>query len=291
MIVVYGLIVISFIAYCFYTVVCRMISPAKQDFRLIRRTYYLFVILQIAVFAFFFNDQIKTLSIIKVSFIDETVLNYAVIIVLWFLAAFIWESLFISCRSIKTLKFKDIEFSLSELLTVEYSDKLREKEIKNLYQVLKAKLAMVKFIDDYIEKTIDLDPEVAYRHVITHYSTFRGNIKLFVRKETMEGLEELKQKLNFKSDQMTSVIYTINNSAIQSCLIPAAQSSDNKDCIVMRIKTEFSNENIFVGMKGQGLIANEDFVIADIVHYFELAVSNDILATELFEINNSIQDP
>jgi hypothetical protein len=211
---------------------------------------------------------------IKTNQVDQTLLNTVIFISAMFLLFILWEHLFISCKSFKTFKFKDIEMTFDDRQNIQYVDKLQEKQIESLYAVLNAKIKMLKYIDYYIDNEV-LDPQKSYFDILKEYRVKRGNVQLNCYTMNSDGINQLQREFKLTLAQLSSIMYSIN--LFGFC---RPKEFRKQNYIFSRIKTKYLEDDIIVVLKGNLLIDKENFVIVDIINYFELLISNKILEAD-----------
>lgn len=268
------LFVVPFIAFCIFTFLSNRKLPQEYNAKLVRRIYYLFIILYLFLLLIVFREAISSLSIIRISNVDKVLLNNIVVIIVLLLIAIIWEYLFISCKTLKNVKFKDVELSFDEQNKIEYTDKLQEKEIKSLDSVINTKINMVKYIDKYAANN-ELDPAESYEDILKEYGNQRKNIKTCVYFENNTNISLMQKKLRLKNDELSSIMYAIN--LFGYC---KPKNLKNLDYIFARIKTKYTEDNIIVVLVSDLLVDNENLILLDIVNYFEMIVTINILEME-----------
>lgn len=237
------------------------------DIKFIHRIYYLIVILYIALLVIFFDNQISTIDFFNTSNLDA---RYAINILLLFAFFVIWEFIFISCKTFKLLKFKDIELSLEDKSSLTYIDKFQEKQIECLYSVLNAKIEMVKYIDSYIDNEV-IEPYQSYIDILNEYKEKRKGVKVYAYFNNDNGIRDMQRELNINDNQLTSIMYSI--SIFEFCF---PKNFKKKDYIFYKIKTKFVQEDLLVVLKSSLLIDNENSILADIINYFELKISFEL---------------
>jgi hypothetical protein len=109
------MILVPILLFSLYTILSQKKLPNEYNLKLIRRVYYLFSVIYISVFFYIYHEDLDHAEIIQIAHVSNRFLNYFLLIAAAVIAAVIWDYLFISCRSLKTFKFKDIELNISEL--------------------------------------------------------------------------------------------------------------------------------------------------------------------------------
>lgn len=251
-----------------YIYLCYKRLPFEYDGKMIRRIYYLLVLIYLTGLSFSFSEEISSIKILRV---ENNIINFGLVLLVLFCLFFIWEYIFVSCKTFKSIKIKDVEVSMDEVGVIKYVDKLQEKEIKCLYSIIDAKINMTQFIDSYI-MTNELNPSVSYKDIITEYQNKRGNIKVYVYNETSEGLNTIQQKHELNNHDFSSILYVLNHAGYY-----ISREVSKKNHIYVRIRTKYLDYDIIVVLESDFLIDNEYLILIDLVHYFENKVELEIM--------------
>jgi hypothetical protein len=266
------MILIPIILFSYYTFLSQKKLPNEYNIKLIRRVYYLFAVIYISVFIFIYHDEINQAEIIQVDHVGSRFLNYFLLLAAAVIAAILWDYLFISCRSLKTFKFKDMELNISDLDQVKYVDKTQDKQISYLDSVLNAKLEMVKYIDHYVENT-ELNPDESYKDIISAYEHKRKNIKVHVYYD--DEIDQMAKELHIEADMLSSLLFSMN---LLGYCIP--KGFRKKDYIFAKYKTKYTKRDIIIVLVSDFLVDNEHSMLFDAVYYFEVLIALNILQAE-----------
>jgi hypothetical protein len=258
-----------------FTYKCYRKLPFEYDFKFVRRIYYLFVILFISAVTCLYEGKIKNITVISIDKNNQILLNNALFIAFLFLLFVIWEHLFISCSTFKVLRFKDVEITFDDRQKVQYVDKLQENQIESLYAVLNAKIKMSKYIDYYVENK-ELDPQISYFDILKEYGKKRRNVAVDCYSMDSDGLNQLQRDCKLTSEQLSSIVYSIN-----LCGFCRPKEFRRQSYIFALVKTIYIETDIIVVLKSDLLIDKENLVIIDIIDYYELLVSNKILEAKI----------
>lgn len=261
------LFAIPYVLLVLFTYKSYMKLPTGYDVKLTRRVYYLFVILYIAALTVFCDDTLKSINVFD---IKNAAISYIVNIALLFLVFTAWEYIFISCKTFKTIKFKDTELTFDDLSSVQYADKLQEKENDNLYAVLNAVIKVKKYIDEYLEKNTYNYLE-SYKDIIKEYENKRQDVSIYVCSDNKDGLSELQREQKLSEQELSSIFYSVNMFGFS---IPKQFRKDNY--IFARLKTKYLADNIIIVLRGKMLIDKENLVLADILNYFEVKMTLEL---------------
>lgn len=272
----YFLIFIPIIALSCYTFITYRKLPGMYDLKLVRRVYYIFVMLYMAALFLIYHNNLENAVIIRVENVNNLFINF----ILFLFMAILWEYLFISCRTLKNFKFKDIELNVSELDQVKYVDKTQDKQISYLDSVINAKLEMVKYVDNYV-KNSELNPDKSYKDIIKEYENKRKNLKIFTYYEN--EMEVMTRELNINKDILSSLLYSIN---LFGYCIP--KGFRKKDYIFAKYKTKYTENDIIIVLNSDFLVDNEHLMLFDTIYYFEVLIELNILQAE--NDNLSIQN-
>lgn len=234
--------------------------------------YYLFVFVYISTILWLNHDVIESTNIIQIASINSIFSNYSIILFVLIALAIIWDYLFISCKTLANFKFKDIELTINELDQVKYIDNFREKQISSLDAVLNAKLDMIKFVDNYVENN-ELDPDESYKDILKEYENKRGNIKIHVYFEN--EITSIETELGLKSDQLSAILYSLQMFGFCN-----PKEFNNGNYIFAWLKTKYSENDIIVVLISDSLVDKENLMLFDVINYFEVLVSVNILEAE-----------
>lgn len=272
----YFLIFIPIIALSCYTYITYRKLPGMYDLKLVRRVYYIFIMLYMAVLFLIYRDNIENAVIIRIENVNNLFINF----ILFLFMAILWEYLFISCRTLKNFKFKDIELNVSDLDQVKYVDKTQDKQISYLDSVINAKLEMVKYVDHYV-KYSELNPDESYKDIIKEYESKRKNVRVFAYFENETELMARELKIN--KNILSSLMYSIN---LFGYCIP--KGFRKKDYIFAKYHTKYSENDIIIVLNSDFLVDNEHLMLFDTIYYFEVLIALNILQEE--NDNLSIQN-
>lgn len=246
------------------------------DLKLVRRVYYIFVMLYMAVLFLVYRNNIENTVIIRIENVNNLFINF----ILFLFMAILWEYLFISCRTLKNFKFKDIELDVTDLDQVKYVDKTQDKQISYLDSVINAKLEMVKYVDHYVKHS-ELNPDESYKDIIKEYESKRKNVRVFAYFENETELMARDLKIN--KDILSSLMYSIN---LFGYCIP--KGFRKKEYIFAKYHTKYSENDIIIVLNSDFLVDNEHLMLFDTIYYFEVMIALNILQAE--NDNLSIQN-
>lgn len=266
------LIIIPTVLFSLFTLFSHKRLPYAYNLKLVRRVYYIFVILFVSAVLFIYHDDIEKAIIIQIENISRPYVNYLLIFVISTVIAVIWDHLFISCRTLKIFKFKDIELDMSEIDQVKYVDKTQDKQISYLDSVLNAKLEMVKYVDKYVENE-DLNPDESYKDIIKEYENKRKNIRVFAYYD--DEIELMAKDLSLKTDILSSLLFSIS---LFGYCIP--KEFRKKEYIFAKYKTKYTKNDIIVVLQSDFLVDNEHSMLFDTLNYFEVLIAYNIMQAE-----------
>lgn len=265
---------IPVVYYVAYVVLSYRKSPVELDYKMSRRIYYLYSFIWTAVVVWIFHQDLPTINIINTKSVNSLWLNYSVVLFIFGLYILAWDYLFISCTTIRKIKYKDIEFNLEEQETVRHTDEFQESQIQLLYKILSIRNKMIKYIDEYVKQN-NLDPFDSYKNIMMQYSKKRKNLKVLTEIYNQTGLYKIGKVLKLNQRQISSIAYAIE-------LTGFCNFSEFKcnDIIFSKIKTMYVEEDILLVLQSRSLIDKENLILIDIINYFELRVENEILIAE-----------
>ncbi|WDV46240.1 hypothetical protein PV797_00755 [Clostridiaceae bacterium M8S5] len=272
------LLMISVCVYVVFAVKSFKNIPVDYDIKFIRRIYYCYSLVWIIVFNIMFYDIIKTVQIIRVSAIMSTqfAVNVFIVSTVLFIGCLIWEYLFISCKSIRIFRFKNLALKLEreereKIKSIAYYGRFVKREKDTLYAVLNAMLEMEEYINQYIKEE-DLSPYVCYEKILKEYKSKRKNIDVNVYYENTSQFDLMKRQLGLTEHQLSSIICTMNIFGFCS-----KDGFRKKDYIFGKIETKYLPENIIVVLRSKHLIDKEFLILFDIINYFELRLELEML--------------
>lgn len=265
------LIFISLALYIIFAIKSYKSLPVGYDNKFVKRIYYCYSILWIIVFNILFYDVIKTIEIISISLVKTTqyAVNVCFVSALIFIGFLIWEYIFISCKSVRIFRFKNLAVKLEKeerekISNIAYYGRFVKREKDTLYAVLNALLEMEEYINQYILQE-DLSPYVCYANILKEYKKKRKNIDVLVFYENTNQMELMRKKLNLTEQQISAIMCSVNIYGFCS-----QDGYKNRDYIFGKIETKFHPENIIVVLKSKHLIDKEFLILIDIINYFEL---------------------
>ncbi|HEX2937759.1 MAG TPA: hypothetical protein VHO66_02465 [Ruminiclostridium sp.] len=274
---------ILFIFFGVFTYLSYRKIPEEYNFKLIRRLYYLLIMVYIAAFVIVFKSDFKNIQIFNINNTVSTIANALAAGLALFILSVIWEYIFISCRSFKNIKFKNFEITVDEQKVIEHLDKLRDKEIGSLYNVLFAKIRMLKYINDYVEQKEFLNPQEFYNDILQEYKKVRKNIEVYIYKEDFDGYLEMRKDLKLTSKELSTIKYSIDMFGF--C---CPKGFRPKEYNFSSIKTKYTNYDLLVVLESQMIINEENYIIFDIINYFEQVVSLKIMESDTLQPSNSM---
>lgn len=274
---------ILFVIFGIFTYLSYKKIPNEYDYKLIRRLYYLLIMAYIAIFVVVFKNDIKKYHIINIQNANATIINALIIAISLFILSMFWEYIFISCKSFKNIKIKDFEITVDERKDIKHFDNLQDKEIKSLYNVLFAKIRMLKFINEYVEEREFLNPEEFYSDILQEYKNKRKNINIYIYKQNYKGYHQMQRDFNLTSKELSSIIYTIDMFGFCS-----PQKIKSKEHSFSRIKTKFADYDLLVVLESKLLVDGENYIIFDIINYFEQVVSLKIMECDYLQHSSNM---
>jgi hypothetical protein len=194
-------------------------------------------------------------------------LNYVINVSLLFSALMIWDTIFISCRSFKSIKFKDVEVTLEEREDIKYTDSVQTRQIKDLYNVLNTGTEMKRFIDLYVKRS-DLYPDKSYEDIIKEYAK-RRKIKAYTFTADQAGIKQMGTELKIDMSKVSAILYSID---LTGFCIAAELPNMN----FSKLATKYKQNDIIIVLESETLIDKENFVLEDIINYFELKIDLEI---------------
>lgn len=265
----------------FYAFISYKKEPNEFDSSLIRRLYYLFTVGNIYAFLVTFHKDLANIKIVTIENVDTKSINLTITALTLIIISIVWEHTFISCKTLKNFKFKDLEISIDDLAKVKHIDKFQEKQINFLYSVLRAKIKMLKYIDYYI-KNNELEPNQSYKDILQEYSKKRKNIDIFTYTNNNQGLKNMQKKIRLTPQQISSITYSIK---LHGFCTP--ENFRSQDYMFALIKTKYMEDDIIVVLKSNFIIDREYLILIDIINYFEIKIELLLLQENIEEVPNT----
>lgn len=275
-------VIIPIIIFSGYAVISYKELPFEYDIKLIRRIYYIILVIWIYTFILVYRDTIERLTILKVNVPSQKSLNIILFTFALFTCGIIWDYIFISCKTLKSLKLKDTEFTIEEANNIKYAEGIQEKEKKALYCVLNAKIKVLKYIDYYLNKDITIEPHEMYLDVINEYQKRRTGVKVYAYYSNDDGRIKMQKKIKLTLEQLGSIAYSIE---LYGFCKP--QELRNNKYIFAKIKTKYIEEDIILVLVSELLIDKEYIILIEIISYFEQKLDIEILKLEIEHIKSN----
>ncbi len=253
-----------------YMVILWMGGFDKIDKRIIQKFYYLLALIWLVVYISTNYQKINARTIISIEAIDSSVLNYIIIVVSWYIGVWLIDYWFISCKKITSFKVKDVEITVDENEKIEIYKDVNENEVKALYNVLKTKQLVIKFIDKTLGNDDEIDVEkvkILYQDVFNQYNKARDKIDLYVFWETDNFQNDMLKDIDISGQELGSIMFSIHY--VGYCVF---ENSKRNIVLFSRIETKYTENNIIFALKGDDIINEEHLVLIELINYLELKI-------------------
>ena len=237
----------------------RQSTSKFSDAHRVRKMFYFYSL----IWMFFVQLTYASFRSPKLYF-DSILLNHSLLLIITFVSIFIWESIFISSKSIKNFKFKDTEITFEEMDSINYLENFRAKQVEIFNDVLDCKRKTMIHIDDKFELTEDSDEFLFTQlHVINYYSRCRKNLEIRCEYIHESNYSSLGGRYSIKD--FPKVAYIMEHFGYCSF----RNKDDYLKRIISKVNTRLSTAPIFIDMIGD-LMDEEHAIIIDILNYYDL---------------------
>ncbi|AEV68284.1 hypothetical protein [Acetivibrio clariflavus] len=235
----------------------------RYEKKIFRRLYYLFSLTWSFIFLYGFRNEILNLNLAGPNMGNHWNFICVSLIILIFIV--VWDFLFISCKGINAIIYKDVKISAEEAEDIKITEIIEDKNFKTLDNILNAQDLLVREMEEYVDYYIenDFDENTMYKDLVKKYEKTRKDIKISMYKADMEGYKEMQKDLKLDDAKLSSILYSLQYNRV--CF---PEDSD-KDIIYAIISTCGNGDYIFV-LESDFLYKNEFIVIQNIIHIFDL---------------------
>lgn len=188
------------------------------------------------------------------------------------LAVLFWDFFFISCKSIKSLSFKDFEFTTEKAKEIVEKNVLtKNRDINFLQNIITTENSLLINMENYINELNEFSQQM-YIKLIKKYIALRNNKKItFFRLEyyflNELGFEKIKDEYNL-SEQDLALLREKFNEEISSVYI-----IDSKYKLI-KINTLFIENDIIFKIKDTYNLEDEHQIIQNIISHLDNKIIN-----------------
>lgn len=237
--------------------------------KIFKRLYYLLSFIWISAFMnIYFKDLIQ--------FSSEYNINskYFVIGILisLILAVLFWDFFFISCKSIKSLSFKDFEFTTEKAKEIVEKNVLtKNRDINFLQNIITTENSLLINMDNYINELDEFSQQM-YIKLIKKYIALRNNKKItFFRLEyyflNEIGFKKIKDEYNLSKHDLALLREKFNQEISSVYII------DSKYKLI-KINTLFIENDIIFKIKDTYNLEDEHQIIQNIISHLDNKIIN-----------------
>lgn len=239
--------------------------------------YLLMLIWSVSVFLIY-RKEILTINLFeKYINIDKAVCNVLVYFITVFILTLIWDILFISCKSIKSLKYRNTEISLEEAEDIKQATIAKNQDIEFLYDILRIKYILICEMKDYVEglEIFDINMYVA---LMKKYAELRKAKRFECFCYNKYGLKKFREKYRYTEADFSKIMYNLDFNGI---CIP-----DNKDEYIFYaiIKTMYLEQDLIIILHSGRILLDEHLIIQNIVTVLDLYVTIKCRDLELYDL-------
>lgn len=257
--------------------------PEKMDLILCKKIYFFLAFLWEALFLFIYYDDIKNFTIFNNSSLSLQHFNFILIALIIFLVILALNWIFISNKTISSIKISGTEITLNELKKVQYKENLSAREKDTLYDILNCQCELMEYIECNIESWLLNSSNTyldIYTNIINKYCNYRDiycEISLFSPNTVIDSLHHLINK-NINSDIL---------GALTSDGIWQYKSPNNIYTFFMKISLLNLDSPLLVIMQSNLLLNSDYIVLIELINYLEINIDNQYYIQLLSNINSN----
>lgn len=277
----YFVLISPIAAFLFYTIadILKVGLYEKLGNKSIKMIYYLFMLIwSVAVFALY-RKEILSINIFKEYVINKELLNAMLYFAAVLLFTLIWDTLFISCKSISSLRYKDTEITLEEAQNIGKMTIAKEQDIKFLVDILKIKYMMICDMEEYANSLETFD-ENMYIKLMKKYSNLRKAKRFEYFSYNEEGLEEFRRRYKYSEAEFSKVMYNLD---LNGVCVP---ESKDESIFYAIIKTEYSDYDFIITLHSGTILFDEHKIIQNIITVLDLYITIKCKDLEIADLKN-----
>lgn len=277
----YCVLIIPIAVFLFYTIadILKAGLCEKLGNKTIKMVYYLLMLMwSVAVFALH-REEILSINIFKEYVINKELLNVMLYFAAVLLFTLIWDTLFISCKSIRSLKYKDTEITLEEAENIGKMTIEKNQDIKFLIDILKIKYMMICDMEEYANNLDSFD-ENMYIKLMKKYSNLRKAKRFEYFSYNEDGLEEFRRKYKYTEADFSKVMYNLD---LNGVCIP---ESKDESIFYAIVKTEYSDYDFIITLHSGTILFDEHKIIQNIITVLDLYITIKCKDLEIADLKN-----
>lgn len=249
--------------------------------KVIRMLYYLLMLIwSVSIFSIYKNE-ILALSLFDEYNINRQVCNVSVYFAAAFILTLVWDMLFISCKSIKSLKYRSTEISLEEAEDIKQATIAKNQDIEFLYDILRVKYILICEMEDYVDKLKCFDEDM-YVTLLKKYAELRKAKRFECFQSNFDGLKDFREKYKYTKADFSKILYNLDFNGV---CIP-----DSKDDYIFYavIRTTYSEHDLIITLHSGKLLFDEHLIIQNIVTVLDLYVTIKCRDMEIIDMMEQI---
>ncbi len=281
-ILTYCVLIVPIAVFAFYTIADVLNAGFCQKLgnKTIKMIYYLLMLIWSILVFILYRKEILSINIFKEYIINKGLLN----VVLYFGAVLvlmlIWDTLFISCKSISSLKYKDTEITLEEAQNIGKMTIAKNLDIKFLVDILKIKYMMICNMEEYVNNLKFFD-ESMYINLLKKYASLRKAKKFeyFIYDE--RGLEKFRKKYKYSEADFSKVMYNMDMNGV---CIP---ESKDESIFYAVIRMEYYDNDMIIILHSETILFDEHKIIQNIVTVLDLYITIKCKELEIADLKKA----
>lgn len=252
--------------------------------KVIRMLYYLLMLIwSVSVFSIY-HEEILALELFEeYNIIKMKICNTLIYFAAAFLLTLIWDIMFISCKSIKSLKYRNTEISLEEAEDIKQATIAKNQDIEFLYDILRIKYVLICEMEDYVE-SLDFFDEEMYMVLMEKYAKLRKAKRFECFHYNFDGLKKFREKYRYTEADFSKIMFNLDFNGV---CIP--ESKDDHIFYAI-IKTMYSEQDIIITLHSGRILFDEHLIIQNIVTVLDLYVTIKCRDLELFDLREQTVD-
>lgn len=275
----YCLLLIPLVAFTFHisASVFRYRWYEKLSRKVIRMLYYLLMLIwSISVFSIY-HKEILAIQVFKEYVINRSICNVLLYYATVFIVVLIWDVLFISCKSIKSLKYRSTEISLEEAEDIKQATIVRNQDIEFLYDIIRIKYVLICEMENYVEN-LDYFDEDMYKTLIRKYADLRKAKRFECFYYDYDGLKRFRDKYRYTEADFSKVMYNLDFNGV---CIP---ENNDKHIFYAIIKTKYSAQDLIITLHSERILLDEHLIIQNIITVMDLYITIKCKDVELIDL-------
>lgn len=252
--------------------------------KVIRMLYYLLMLIwSVSVFSIYHKEILALELFEEYNIIKMKICNTLIYFAAAFLLTLIWDIMFISCKSIKSLKYRNTEISLEEAEDIKQATIAKNQDIEFLYDILRIKYVLICEMEDYVE-SLDFFDEEMYMVLMEKYAKLRKAKRFECFHYNFDGLKKFREKYKYTEADFSKIMFNLDFNGV---CIP--ESKDDHIFYAI-IKTMYSEQDLIITLHSGRILFDEHLIIQNIVTVLDLYVTIKCRDLELFDLREQTVD-